>query len=280
MKKILGLIVWIVLPYFLVSFVIREYGLTMGFGVMVLICMALFLYFKPQIYYIFGRNKYFKNHEQGFKLLGKAYDTKRLAPQQILIYAYLLLRDGHIDKAERIITGVLHDSSDKLSEKNIQAANLNQAIIRWKRNDIKGAVKLMEELYDKGYRSTVHYGTLGVFYVLVGDYAKAVQFSLEGLDFNPDDISIKDNYGIALFRNGEIDKAEDVYEELFERGTPDFIEAYYNYGLVLEKQGKYDMAADYYQKALGCPEKYLSTVKLEQAEYALSRVEEIIGKGV
>ena len=94
------------------------------------------------------------------------------------------------------------------------------------------------------------------------------------------DISIKDNYGIALFRNGEIDKAEDVYEELFERGTPDFIEAYYNYGLVLEKQGKYDMAADYYQKALGCPEKYLSTVKLEQAEYALSRVEEIIGKGV
>ena len=275
-NKILNVILCIVIPYALVAITIRHYGIGMGLGVIILVCIALFLYLKPKIYTVIGRRKYFNDHDEGFKWLEKAYATGKMAPQQSLIYAYLLIRDGHIAKAERLITSVLRQKEKDLTKQNILAADLNMAIIKWKKNDLKGAIEKMEYVYSTGYRSTVHYGTLGVFYILNNQLERAEEFCLEAYDYNSGDASIRDNLGLVYIKKGDWHKAEEIYASLFEETEPNFIEAFYNYGMVLEHKGDYGAAAQFYQKALGCPEKYLSTVKMSQAEIALSRVEQLL----
>ncbi len=272
-NKILTVILWIVIPYVLVSKTVKYYGLSMGLGVFVLVGVAFFLCYKAQIYTIIGRRKYFSDHDAGFKWLEKAYETGKMSAQQSLIYAYLLLRDGHLDKAERLITSVVLQKKEKLTEQNLLAADLNMAIVLWKKNNLKGAIEKMEEVYAKGYRSTVHYGTLGTFYILNNQLERAEEFCLEALDFNSSDASIRDNLGLVYIKKGDIDKAEEIYASLFADTEPGFIEAFYNYGKVLEQKGDYEGAFTYYQRAAGCPEKYLSTVKLSEVNASLSRVE-------
>ena len=272
-NKILNVILWIVIPYAIVSLSYRHLGPSYAFGFMILICIALFLTFKAQVYTIWGRKTYMKNHDDGFKYLQKAYDTGKMNPQQALIYAYLLIRDGHIGKAERLITSIIRQHKDKLTEQNLLAADLNMAIILWKKNDLPAAIEKMEYVYSTGYRSTVHYGTLGVFYILNNQLERALEFCLEAYEYNKADASIADNLGLVYFKLGEIDKAKEIYSEIFEISSPEFIEAYYNYGQIFDREENYEKAAEYYRKALGCPEKFLSTVKLAQVEIALSRVE-------
>lgn len=273
LNTFLNIVLCIILPYFLVRITIEKFGLGMGFGMMILICVALFLYLKPKIYTLLAWRKYDKDHDAAFKTFQKAYDTGKMAPQQALMYAYLLIRDGHIIKAEKLITSIMLNKKGSLKKQNILAADLNMAIIYWKKNDLDSAIEKMEEIYADGYRSTVHYGTLGIFYILNNQIDRALEFTLEGMDFNSADASIRDNLGLCYIKKGEWQKAEETYVDLFEETSPDFIEAFYNYATVLEHKGDYEGACEYYQKALGCPEKYLSTVKLVQVEYALSRAE-------
>lgn len=273
MKKFLSLILLIAVPYVVVSAAISKFGFGTGFGIIVLICIGLFLYFKAPIYTFIGRQKHLKDHDEGFKWLEKAYNTGKMSPQQSLIYAYLLLRDGHLDKAERLITSVLHQKGDVLTKQNLLAADLNMAIVKWKKNDLKGAIEKLEEVYDSGYRSTVHYGTLGAFYIMNNQLERAEEFCKEALEFNSSDASIRDNLGLLYIKKGDYDKAEEIYASLFADEEPDFIEAPFNYGRVLEHKGDLEGAFSYYQRAAGCPEKYLSTVKLGQVNASLSRVE-------
>ncbi len=274
LNAIFNIILWGGIPYILVTIATEKYGIGMGISVMILVLVVMFLRFKPFIYTVLGKRKYFKDHDEGFKLLQKAYDTGKMIPQQALIYAYLLIRDGHIAKAERLINSILLNKKDMLTKQNLLAADLNLAIIMWKKGDLKGAVEKMEYVYSTGYRSTVHYGTLGIFYILNNQLDRAEEFCNEAIEYNPSDASIRDNLGLLYFRKGDIDKAEEIYQKLFEDTNPEFIEAYYNYGMVLEKKGDLAAAAGYYRTALGCPEKFLSTVKLGQADAALSRVEQ------
>lgn len=274
LNSILNLILWIIIPVFLVMITTEKLGPSMGFGMMLLVLIAMFFYFKPKIYTFLAWKQYDKDHDRAFKTFQKAYDTGKMAPHQALMYAYLLIRDGHILKAEKLITSILLQKRGSLKKQNILAADLNMAIIYWKKNDLASAIEKMEEVYKEGYRSTVHYGTLGVFYILNNQLDRALEFCKEAYDYNNDDASIRDNLGLCYIKLKDWVQAEEIYEDLFEETTPNFIEAFYNYATVLEHKGDYKGACDYYQKALGCPEKYLSTVKLVQVEYALSRAEE------
>ena len=274
MKSFIKFIVFVIVTSLATTLAFKTWGSAMGFGVMVLSFMALFIIYKAKIYTILGRQKYMKDHDAGFRLMQKAYDTGKMNPQDALIYAYMLLRDGHLDKAERLITGIVHQNKHKLTPKNILASELNQAIIKWKKNDLAGAIEMMEGIYNKGYRSTVHYQTLGIFYLLNNNLDKAGSFIMEAMDFNSDDLSIRDNLGLLYIKKGDWEKAEAVYESIFDEASPTFIEAHYNYATVLEHYGDWDNACKYYQKALGCPERYLSTVKLSLVETALTRAEE------
>lgn len=273
LNKILNVIICVGVPYVVITWAFRNLGTTMGFGVTILCFIALFLYFKPRIYTILGRQKYLSDHDAGFKYMEKAHATGRMHPQDALIYAYMLIRDGHLTKAEKLIAGTIHQDKNKLSEKNLLAADLNSAIILWKKNDLPAAIEKMEGVYNTGYRSTVLYQTLGIFYLMNNDLIKAESFLNEAMDYNGDDISIRDNLGLLYIKQGDFQKAEEIYKKIFEETTPSFIEAHYNYATVLKHKGDIENACKYYQKALGCPERFLSTVKLSLVEAELADAE-------
>ncbi len=274
MKGFLKFAIFVFVTSAATTYAFRTLGSAMGFGVMVLSFMALFIIFKANIYTIWGRQKYTRDHDEGFKYMQKAYDTGKMNPQDALIYAYMLLRDGHLTKSEKLISSVLLQNKNKLTPKNILAAKLNQAIILWKRNDLTGAIEKMEDVYNQNYRSTVHYQTLGIFYLMNNDTEKAESFIMEAMEFNSDDVSIRDNLGLLYIKKGDWERAENVYEDIFDEENPTFIEAHYNYATVLEHKGDWENACKYYQKALGCPERYLSTVSLSLVESALTRAEQ------
>lgn len=214
----------------------------------------------PLVLFLTGQREYTKgNHEKAYKLMQKAYSTTKLSPQNSLAYAYLMIRDGMLSESEALINKVTYLNKRDLTSGDLLLANINRALILWKKGELGEAISLLEEMYEKNLRSTTLYGTLGYFYILSNELGKATEFNKEGYEYNSDNMIIVDNLGACYILNSEFEKAEEIYQKLFKM-NPEFIEPYYNYATLLEKKGMFDEAKAYYKKALSFPEKYLSTV--------------------
>ncbi len=233
---------------------------------------------KPFVFFMLGQREYAKdNHEKAYKWMQKAYATTKLSPQHCLAYAYLMIRDGMLDESENLINKVTYLNKRDLTNSDLLLANINKALILWKKGELSEAIGLLEEMYDKNLRSTTLYGTLGYFYILSNELSKAIEFNKEGYEYNSDNMIIVDNLGACYILNSEFEKAEEIYQKLFKQ-NPEFIEPYYNYGALLEKKGMLDEAKEYYKKALSFPEKYLSTVTHKDIRNAIENLG--VGKAV
>lgn len=228
---------------------------------------------RPTLMFLIGNNKYNSDkHEEAYKWMKRAYDTTKLAPGLALTYAYLMIRDGMLTEAEAVINKVTYLNRKTLTKEDSLTANLNRAIIKWKLDNLDEAIEILEDMYKEGLKSTNLYGTLGYFYLLDNQQSKALEFNLEGYEYNSDNLIIGDNLGASYIANSEFEKADEIYQKIFAL-EPQFIEPYYNYGMLMEKRGRYDLAKEYYEKALKYPEKYLSTVKHIDIEAAIENVE-------
>lgn len=228
---------------------------------------------RPTLLFLIGNSKYNADkHEEAYKWMKRAYDTTKLAPSLSLTYAYLMIRDGMLSEAEAVINKVTYLNRRTITKEDMLTANLNRAIIKWKQENLSEAIEILEDMYKEGLKSTNLYGTLGYFYLLDNQVQKAMEFNIEGYEYNSDNMIISDNLGASYIANSEFEKADEIYSKLFNL-EPQFIEPYYNYGMLMEKRGRYDLAKEYYEKALKYPEKYLSTVKHIDIEAAIENVE-------
>ena len=213
---------------------------------------------RAQIIFFIGQNKYIKNHQSGIKLMEKAYMSGKLPPRQSLMFAYLVLRDGDVDKAEKLINKITYLKKKELKYESLMTAKINQALILWKKGDLKQAIEMLEEIYSSGYKTTVLYGTLGYFYILDGQISNMI---------------IEDNLASNCMLAADYDRAEELYNKLFTQ-NPEFIEPYYNYALLMKTRGNRQQAAEFFNKALQYPEKFLSTVTHEQIKKELEALTE------
>lgn len=243
-----------------------------GIAVMLIGFCVLAFILRADIMVALGQSVYTKDHGKAFLWYERAMKTGKIRPHAALVYAYLLIRDGVLDKSERIINKYLYLYKDTLDAQYVPASHLNLSIIKWKRGQLGEAIEELEEVYNSGFRSTVMYGTLGTYYLLNGQYAKALEFNKEALEYNDTDHSIRDNLALNYFLMGNITAADEIYDELIEE-EPKFLEAYYNYGTVLEKMGEYEPAMANYKTALTISEKFLSTVTHEQVQAAIDALE-------
>ena len=234
---------------------------------------VLFVINRATVFYVIGQRKYNAgDHTEAYKWMKKAYDTTRLKPGFALLYAYMMIRDGMLDEAEAVINKVTYLNSKEMTKSDKIDATLNRSIIIWKQNDLSEAIEILEEVYEKGLKSTTFYGTLGFFYLLANQNDKALEFNKEAYEYNSNNMIIKDNLGASYIASGEFEKADEVYSKLFEQ-NPEFMEPYYNYGMLMEKRGRYDIAKTYYEKALEFPEKYLSTISQDEIKAAIENVD-------
>ncbi len=238
----------------------------------VILAVVLFI-FRANLLLLAGMNVFDKNREKGLKLMRSAYKTGKLKPSAQLYYAYIILRNGELDEAETVMNKATVIGKHALKEEELKACEFNRAIITWKRGDLNSAIMEMEELYSEGYKTRGLYGSLGSFYNLNKEYDKAIELSIEGMDFNPDDLVTQDNLGQAYIGKGMLDEAIAVYDKLLAK-APAFLEAYYNYATIMENRGMLTEAKEYYEKALTYEEKYLSTVTHDEICEALSRIED------
>lgn len=184
------------------------------------------------------------------------------------VYAYMLLKLGHTEKAAEQIK-----KADELCkvEADRNTTKVTQALVLWKQNETDKAIALLEELI-KTYQTTNVYGTLGFLYIEKGDYEKALSFNLEAYDYNNTNTIIVDNLGLSYFLNQEYDKALETYKGLMKL-KPTFPEAFYNYARVLEHFGEYDEALYMCRTAQTLKFWNVSTITREMVDEAVQRLE-------
>lgn len=248
-----------------------SFGIITGIIIVLAGLLTLAFLLRGDILAIIARYAYNKDHGKGFLWYERAMKLSNLKPLHKLVYAYLLIRDGVLDKSEQLITKTLFIDRERLNDNLISGAHINLSIIKWKRGNLAEAIEEIEEVYESGFRSTVMYGTLGCYYILNNQRTKGLEFSKEAYEYNSTDMIIRDNLAYNYYLCGNIRTAADMYDELISE-EPTFIEPYYNYGLVLEDQGEYEKAMVHYKKALKMPVKFLSTVSHEDVKGAIERL--------
>lgn len=259
------------LASFAAVFIAFSFGPVVGTVLLLVSLLTLGFILRGDILAIVARCIYNNDHGKGFLWFERALKTGKMRPINVLVYTYLLIRDGVLDKSEQLIVKTLFVDREKLTDEHVSGAHINLSIIKWKNSDLRGAIEEIEEVYESGYRSTVMYQTLGTYYILNGQYAKALEFNKEALDFNSTDKIIRDNLAYNYFLCGNIGTAVQMYEELIDE-NPTFIEPYYNYGLILEAEGDYEGAMAFYEKALTIEVKFLSTVTHETVKEAIAQL--------
>lgn len=212
----------------------------------------------PDIYMAIAKLNYQKDNEKALKYMEKAYKTMRLAPEHMIHYAYISLREGRLERSERLINAVL---AYKRSPEVRYSAKTNQALLLWKQGKLDEAIETLWEVYEN-YKTTVVYGNLGYFLILAGDYEKALEFNLEAYDYNSTNEVILDNLAQNYYYLGDYENSEKYFNELMEL-EPKFPVPYFDYAKTLYALGKKQEAVDALNKALEYNFTFLSAVTKE-----------------
>lgn len=235
------------------------------FGLILIIAALLYLLFKslPLIFMFVGNKKYIsENIDRAMPWYEKSYKLGQNNPMIVINYAYIILKQGDINKSEVLLREVLKKD---LSSRDKTNAVINLSLILWKKHCLDDAINLLEELYKNDYKATLLYQNLGFYYILKGDLEKALEFNLEAYNYNDSDASILDNVAMNYYLMNDYDKAIEIYDKLIPM-NPAFVTTYYYYGLTLKKKDKKEEALEMFQKALTCRFSFLSSVSKEEVE--------------
>ena len=270
MKGILTFVSWVIVIFilFFEAWINFKWFGVIGASV---IMLGIFYFVNRAQLMFMGANAKFNagDKKSAFEEYEKAYKTGKLKPTNALYYAYLILRDGQIEKSEKLIDEIYAKYNKSLLPNDKINVSINKAIIKWKKGDIKGAICDAKSLYDSGIKTTALYGIMGYWYILDGRYDEALKINEEAYEYNESDQIICDNLAQNYFLAGNKEKSEKLYKELLLK-NPNFIEPYYNYGVILKSDGKNDEAKEYFEKALTMEEKFLSTVTHDMVKRKLA----------
>lgn len=214
----------------------------------------------------FGKLKYNKRQfPEAMKIFRAADKIGNLSLRNKIQLGYVCLRCGALEEARKhlqlCITLTRRDTADRNQVKNLMA------LVYWKEGNLAEAMEELEEVVESGYKNTVVYQNLGIFYNLSDDRAKALAFNQEAYEYNKDDPIICDNLADAYALSGDYEKSAEIYEELVHRDPePRFPEAYYGYGRTLIQLGRREEGLAMIRKSLDKPFSYLSIRTKEEIE--------------
>lgn len=241
----------------LVTFIFSKAFGTAGGVLGFILCLGIIVYLSyADILFFIGTRLYNKDAQTALKLIKPAYKSGKLLPERCLTYAYLVLRNGDVEKAESLINKITYLNGNDLSNYEMQIATINNAYITWKKGDIATAIEMLEEIYDEGNKTTLLYEALGYMYILNMQYGPALTISLEGYTYNSKNVVVADNLANTYLLTAEYDKAEEIYKKLL-RLKPEYRDPYYNYACLMQIRGNKKEAVKYYNKALKYEQKCL-----------------------
>lgn len=260
-------------------FVVFNYVNQIAGMALLVVVIAGLLYFKwAEFLMLRGNGVYNKgDRAKGLELMEKAYNTGKLKSAMVVYYSYCLIRENMNEKAYEVLDKYIEGG--KGSKADICRAKHNKAILLWKEGRLDEAFEVMKEVHAE-LPATDTYGTMGLLYLEKqeadpGLTEETVTFLEEAYEYNADDRTIADNMGAMYLKQGELDKAEEVYKTLFANPQPSPT-PYYRYACVLEKKGNYEDAEDMLNKALRCSFTGVTVIKRQDVTDALERVEKLL----
>ena len=240
-------------------------------GYIILILAAVFVIWQrgsmcagiAKIIYMRGKSDVWKKcFELAERVGGMKFDDK-------ILHAYLVLKDGDIDEANKKFALL---SMDKLTDDQRLRLKSSYALVFWKRGDVATAIEMLEEVAEKA-PATATYGSLGYMYAYNGNLTTALEFNLKAYEYNDSNAIIIDNLAYTYYKMGEYAKAREFYEKLIEM-SPTFPEAYYGYGRLLVELGEVKKGLTFVRRALTANFSFLTMTGREEINEYLNQFDD------
>lgn len=204
----------------------------------------------------------FKKSEKLFK---KSVNTGRASINVKINYAYVLMRTGKFNEAEKILDLIVRTKGPKY-EKERRSAKQQRCMVYYKQDRLDEAIEDATEMFNDGYKNTQLYGMLGYFKLIKGDnLEEATKFCEEAYDYNSDDRDITDNLALCYYEKGDYEKAEELSDKIVKE-APKFVEAYYHGAQIAIKRGKYKKAKNLMSHIDNCRWSAMTTVSREAVD--------------
>lgn len=195
----------------------------------------------------------------------KSVNTNRAKAQIRINYAYVLMRTGDFDEAEKILDPIVRAKYEKKQNLSLSAKQ-QRCMVYYKQGRLDEAMEDAMELFNSGYKNTQLYGMIGYFKLERGDNLNDVTaFCEEAYDYNSDDRDIMDNLSICYYKQGKYDKAAELSDKILE-DAPKFVEAYYHGAQIALKRGEYEKAAELMSNIDDCRWSKMTTVSREDVD--------------
>ena len=150
-------------------------------------------------------SKQAKGDLQGAMRLYKEAVSEGLnVPRYLLSYSVLLLRNGEYQAARELL--VYAQKAPGMTADQRITLFVNYACCVYKLGELQKAIDVLERQHAKQPCGLI-YETLGYLYIEAGDYAKALAFNEEALDYDDEDSITLDNLAQTHYRMGQ-DKAK------------------------------------------------------------------------
>lgn len=229
------------------------------------------------VFYTIRANKFIAEGyiEKGYPLLERAYKTNTVPYMVINGYIYISLKFGHFDRASEAIDRVLKGKvSCKIKETHRSQALTLKALYLYKVKELKDALEILDDLYEKGYRNTIFYGLYGYLLYFDNNLEKAEKLCLEAYDYgNSDKVTIDNlvSIYITLNRWDEAKKYLDILLDL----KPNFPEAYFHGAQIALNSKSLDLAKEYIDKASNMEITHISSISKEDIITLKDKIEEM-----
>lgn len=205
-------------------------------------------------------------HKEAIELYQQAMDAGDRTPRYMMAYGVLLMREREFEKARELMLAT--EKAPGLTKDEKRQLRINFGICEWKLGHLDNAIDQMKKAgYD--HMNSMIYGSLG--YMLIekaretGDFAEAVKFNEEALDYDDEDAVVLDNMGQLNLAMGEREKALVFFRKAHEQ-KPSQVDTLYYLAKLAAEDGKAGEAKEYLGTALEGNFSALCTTTREMAQ--------------
>ena len=211
-------------------------------------------------------------HEKALTFYKQAIDAGVNKPVYLMAYGVLLLRFRRYEEAKELFLKA--EKSREITKPERAQLRINFAICQWKLGNLDSAIEQLKIAKDSNASGTI-YGSLG--YILIekarqtGDFAEALAFNQEALEYDDEDAVVLDNMGQLHLAMGDKEKALEYFTKAHEQ-KPAQVDTLYYLALLASERGEKDQAREYLESALTGNYSALCTTTREQAQELLASI--------
>lgn len=266
-------LLYVILGIVVIFLAFKFAGTTAGLIIIGLVLIYGIYHFIPSYYIIKGNKAYaVGDDEASCAWYKKAYDTGRTKVETKTSYAYILMRTGNADEAERVLDTIIRVKSLDPKKKNL--AKQQRCMVYYRQGRLDEALEEAYELYNSGYKTANLYSMLGYFKQLNNDpLDEVLKICEEAYDYDDENRDILDNLSLCYYKLGRYEDAARISDKLLEKNT-EFVEGCYHGAQIALKTGDMDKARKCVDMLAGCKRSGMTTITEEDIKKLTDEVKE------